>query len=97
MLLLHDNTFTGDVDHLCEASNTTSEVKPFTDSLEIFTSQCGGSNPPIGCSCCTSCCKDGQKDCVRGDLLATFDLDYEKDYSRDNEYVFSEDIVFHTH
>jgi hypothetical protein len=85
MLLLHDNNLTGDIEHLC-ASNATS-------NLEVFTSQCGGADPPINCSCCTSCCEDGQSDCVRGDLLATFDLNYENFYNRD-EYVFSEDYIF---
>lgn len=87
MLLLHDNKLTGDIEQMC------GENKP--ESLEIFTSQCGGPDPPIDCSCCTSCCEDGQADCVRGDLLATFDLSYENYYQRD-QYVFSEDIVFRT-
>ena len=74
MLLLHDNKLTGDIEHLC------GDNKP--ESLEVFTSQCGGPDPPIDCSCCTTCCEDGQNDCVRGDLLATFDLSYENYYQR---------------
>jgi Leucine-rich repeat (LRR) protein len=85
MLLLHDNKLTGDTELLC------GDNKP--ESLEVFTTQCGGPDPPIDCSCCTTCCEDGQNDCVRGDLLATFDLSYENYYQR-TQYVFSEDLIF---
>ena len=84
MLLLHDNDLEGNVDPICKGNKT---------SLEVATSQCGGPDPPIVCSCCTKCCEKGQVDCIKGDLLATFDLTYENYYERD-EFVFSEDLVF---
>lgn len=87
MLLLHDNDLTGHVEYMC------GDDAP--QGLEVFSADCGGSTPEIGCSCCTACCQDGKDDCVRGDLLATFDLTYENFYQRD-QYVFSEDLVFRT-
>lgn len=86
MLLIENNTLTGDVDAICSGS---------ASNLLEFVADCGGSSPEIECptTCCTTCCRDGQV-CLDEDLLATFDPVWEKSYQRMNYYDFGGNYTF---
>ncbi len=84
MLLMENNTITGDVSLLCSSN----------DILE-FVADCGGATPEVSCplDCCTTCCSDDQT-CNDDALLATFDPIWEHSYNRPNVYDFGGNASF---
>lgn len=84
MLLVENNTITGDATPICNAN----------DVLE-FVADCGGDDPEVTCplDCCTVCCSDMQT-CNDDALLATFDPVWERSYTRRHYYDFGGDFSF---
>jgi hypothetical protein len=84
MLLVENNTITGDATEICEVN----------DVLE-FVADCGGDSPEVVCptNCCTTCCNDDVV-CNDNELLATFDPIWERSYQRRNYYDFGGNISF---
>ena len=84
MLLVENNTITGDVTPICTSN----------DVLE-FVADCGGDSPEVTCplDCCTTCCSDDMT-CNDDELLATFDPVWERSYTRRNYYDFGGNSSF---
>lgn len=86
MLLVENNTITGDATDICEQK----------DILE-FVADCDGDTAEVFCptDCCTTCCSD-EVVCNDNDLLATFDPILERNYQRSNYYDFGGNFTFAT-
>ena len=82
MLLLDNNTITGDTAPACGLKN-----------LQVFVADCGGAAPEVDCPCCSECCQDDGPICNDGDLLARFDPIWEDAYQRE-DYQFADDLWF---
>lgn len=85
MLLVENNTITGEPTAICQGN-----------VLE-FVADCGGDSPEVTCpmDCCTTCCSD-DKTCTDEELLATFDPVWEKSYQRRNYYDFGGNYSFNS-
>jgi hypothetical protein len=82
MILLDNNTITGDTASACSL-----------EKLQVFIADCGGDNPEVYCpaDCCYECCEDDGPACNDDPLLAQFDPIWEDSYQR-QVYQFSDDI-----
>ena len=69
------NGLIGDVEPVCDRPRSPDLPIP------IVVSDCGGSSPEIGCSCCVMCCEDG-KQCNDDNLVPSNDPMWQFSYDR---------------
>ncbi|VEU39800.1 unnamed protein product [Pseudo-nitzschia multistriata] len=83
VLILDANNITGSADPIC-VNNTA--------KLTFLSSDCGGLESEVNCSCCTVCCNDNNATCNNFDWRVNLDGIWEYDYQR-LVYSFSQELL----
>jgi len=85
VLLLEQNSFSGDVDAICSSPDI---------NIQAFVSDCGDDPPRVVCTCCTTCCSIGDSLCNTFDFNWKGNLDPVSHYGyRRQRYSFDTEIT----